>query len=139
MRLMNNKILDDINNLINSNVEEQTAYKSAADTINNEELKEVFIVYIHKKAEYIDELKRIAKELFGNSKKEFPLQHYSIPMDGGDLSILKKCETLEEKSIRNYESVLNDEMPQNIKETLLKQCNGIKDAQLHMKSLVEKF
>ena len=139
MRLMNSKILSGINNLINSNVEEQTAYKGAADTINNEELKEVFIVYIQKKAEYIDELKRIAKELFGNGKKEFPLQHYSITMDGGDLSIIRKCETLEEKSIKNYESVLNDEIPQNIKETLLKQCNGIKEAQLHMRSLVEKY
>ena len=139
MRMMNNKILNDINNLINSNMEEQTGYKSAADTINNEELKEVFIIYIQKKAEYIDELKRIAKELFGSSKKEFPLQKYSIPMEGGDLSILKKCETLEEKSIKKYESVLNDEIPQNIKETLLKQCNGVKEAQLHMRSLVEKY
>lgn len=141
MRLMSSKILNDLNNLINTNMEELTGYKSAAGIIHNDGLKEIFVIYIQKKSEYIDELKRVAKELFGNGEKarDFPLQKFSISMSGNESSILKKCQTLEEKSIKKYESVLNNEIPPHIKEMLLKQCNGIKEAQLHMKSLENEY
>jgi uncharacterized protein (TIGR02284 family) len=138
--MMSNKILNELHNLINTNLEVQSVYKTAAEVINNDNLKEIFIIYIQKKAEYINELKGVAKELFGDKQESFPFERHTITLsDINEDSILKECESLEDKSIRNYESVLNDKIPSGIKETLLRQYNGSKEAKLHMKSLEGKF
>jgi len=142
MKLMSSKILNDLHNLINTNLEAQSGYKTAAEKVNNKNLKEIFIIYIQRKSEYVDELKRLSKELFGEKeeKDNFPFEKFTIQMPQTDAnSVLLKCEDLEEKSLKNYESILNDEIPSNIKETLLRHSNGIKEARIHMKSLEGKF
>ncbi|MEJ2614904.1 MAG: hypothetical protein P8Z35_08100 [Ignavibacteriaceae bacterium] len=141
MRLINNKILENLDSLININLEVQSGYRSAAEIINNKNLKEIFVIYIQKIAEDINELKKLEKDLAGDNKninhqlKNFPFQVLNVD----EISVLRKCEMLEEKSIKEYEIVLNEEFPLNIKEIFLKQYNRLQETRLHMRSLEDQY
>ena len=141
MRLINNRILENLNSLININLEIQSGYKSAGEIIKDKNLKEIFVIYIQKIADDINELKKLEKDLSGDNKiinhqlKNFPFQVFSAD----EISVLRKCENLEEKSIREYEIMLNEEFPVNIKEIFLKQYNRLQETRLHMRSLEDQY
>ena len=141
MRLINNRILENLNSLININLEIQSGYKSAGEIIKDKNLKEIFVIYIQKIADDINELKKLEKDLSGDNKiinhqlKNFPFQVLSAD----EISVLRKCENLEEKSIREYEIMLNEEFPVNIKEIFLKQYNRLQETRLHMRSLEDQY
>ena len=141
MRLINNKILRYLSRLININLEVQSGYKCAAEIIKDENLKEIFIIYILKLNEYINELKRLEKELAGGKYiVSDQLKNISFSSsDREEISILKKCEMLEEKSIREYEIILNEEIPPNLKELFLKQYNGLQESRLHLRALEDQY
>ncbi len=141
MRLINNKILNSLDSIININLEVQSGYKIAAENVNDKNLKEIFVIYIHKISEYINELKRLEKELSGSKRiNKHPKKDYSFPLiDADEISILRKCEKLEEKSIKEYEVVLNEDVPANIKDIFLKQYNALKETRLHMRSLEDQY
>jgi uncharacterized protein (TIGR02284 family) len=133
--------LEQINNLVNANLELQTAYRAAAEIINDENLKEVLVIYIQKISEFLNELKVLEKDLFGNEGAiSFPIEKFSISKSEiDDISILKKCEDLQEKCIKQYKIILDDDVPSSVKEIILKQYNGIEQAGFHLKSFEEIF
>ena len=141
MRLINNRILENLSSLININMEVQSGYKSAAEIVNDKNLKEIFVIYIQKIAEDINELKKLEKDLAGDNKiidhqlKNFPFQILNVD----EISVLRKCEMLEEKSIKEYEIILGDEIPENIKEIFLKQYNMLQETRFHLNSLEDQF
>ncbi len=141
MRLINNRILKNLGSLINSNLELQSGYKSAADMVNDKNLKEIFVIYIQKISEYIYELKKLEKDLAGSQKySNNLLKIFSFPATNSDeISVLRRCEKLEEKSIKEYEIILNEEIPTSIKEIFIKQYYGLKDTGFHMKSLEDQY
>jgi uncharacterized protein (TIGR02284 family) len=141
MRLINNRILENLSSLININLEVQSGYKNAAEIIKDKNLKEIFVIYIQKIADDINELKKLEKDLRGDNNiinhqlKNFPFQVLSAD----EISVLRKCENLEEKSMREYENMLNEEFPVNIKEIFLKQYNRLQEIRLHMRSLEDQY
>ncbi len=141
MRLINNRILENLSSLININLEVQSGYKNAAEIIKDKNLKEIFVIYIQKIADDINELKKLEKDLRGDTNvinhqlKNFPFQVLSAD----EISVLRKCENLEEKSMREYENMLNEEFPVNIKEIFLKQYNRLQEIWLHMRSLEDQY
>ncbi len=141
MRLINNKVLENLSSLININLEVQSGYKNAAEIIKDKNLKEIFVIYIQKIADDINELKKLEKDLRGDTNvinhqlKNFPFQVLSAD----EISVLRKCENLEEKSMREYENMLNEEFPVNIKEIFLKQYNRLQEIRLHMRSLEDQY
>lgn len=141
MRLINNKILESLNRLINTNLEIQSGYKNAADKVSDKNLKEIFIIYIQKITEDINELKRMERDLAGGKKiVDHQLKKVPFPLDETDeISILRICEKLEEKSIKGYEIILNDEIPSSLKDIFVKQYNGLRDTRFHMKSLEDQY
>ncbi len=141
MRLIDNKTINDLNRLIKINLEVLSGYKLAAEIINDKNLREVFIIYIQRLFEYINELKRIEKNWSGYKNNfNYPAKKFSsVSYDGDEITILRMCENLEEKSIKEYEIILHNEIPSNIKDTFLKQYNGIREVRLHMRALEEKY
>ena len=141
MRLINNRILENLGSLININLEVQSGYRNAAEIIKDKNLKEIFVIYIQKIADDINELKKLEKDLRGDNNiinhqlKNFPFQVLSAD----EISVLRKCENLEEKSMREYENMLNEEFPVNIKEIFLKQYNRLQEIRLHMRSLEDQY
>ena len=141
MKLINNRILENLSSLININMEVQSGYKSAAEIVNDKNLKEIFVIYIQRISEDINELKSLEKYLSGDKimishqLKEFPFKVLSAD----EISVLRKCENLEEKSLKEYEIILNEEFPVNIKEIFLKQYNRLQEVRLHMRSLEEQY
>ena len=141
MKLINNRILENLSSLININLEVQSGYKSAAEIVRNKNLKEIFVIYIQRISEDINELKSLEKYLSGDKimishqLKEFPFKVLSAD----EISVLRKCENLEEKSLKEYEIILNEEFPVNIKEIFLKQYNRLQEVRLHMRSLEEQY
>ena len=141
MRFINNRILDNLSSLININLEIQSGYKSAAEIVRDKNLKEIFVIYIQRISEDINELKSLEKYLSGDKimishqLKEFPFKVLSAD----EISVLRKCENLEEKSLKEYEIILNEEFPVNIKEIFLKQYNRLQEVRLHMRSLEEQY
>ena len=102
MKLINHKIAEDLEGLINLNLDVLSGYKSAAEKLRDKNLKEVFIIYIQRLSEYVNELKKEETDWTGNKNKA----HYStkdFSFSGSDLNeiaILKVCEELEEKSLQ---------------------------------------
>ena len=140
MRLIDNKTINDLEQLINVNLEVLSGYKSAAETLNDKNLREVFIIYIQRLTEYMSELKRIEKDWSGNKKKiSYPEKKISIVSGDDEIKILRMCEDLEEKSIKGYEIILNDEIPSYFKDTFLKQYSGIREVRLHLRALEDKY
>ena len=141
MKLINNRILENLSSLININLEVQSGYKSAAEIVRDKNLKEIFVIYIQRISEDINELKSLEKYLSGDKimishqLKEFPFKVLSAD----EISVLRKCENLEEKSLKEYEIILNEEFPVNIKEIFLKQYNRLQEVRLHMRSLEEQY
>lgn len=141
MRLINNRILENLNGLINTNLEVQSGYKNAADKLNDKNLKEIFVIYIQRITEDINELKRLERDLSGGKNiVDHQLKKIPFPLDEADeISILRKCEKLEEKSIKGYETILNEEIPSNLKDIFLKQYNGLRDTRFNMRSLEDQY
>lgn len=141
MRLINNRILKNLNSLISVNLEVQSGYKRAAEIVSDKNLREIFVIYIQKIADYINELKKMEKDLTGDIKViNHQLNDFSFQVNNVDeISVLRKCEKLEEKSIREYEIMLNDEIPSNVKEIFLKQYNGLQETRFHMRSLEDQY
>lgn len=140
MRLIDNKTVTDFERLININLEVLSGYKFAAEIINDKNLREVFIIYIQRLSEYMNELKRIEKDWLGNKKKfNYPERKFSFLSCNNEITILRMCANLEEKSIKEYEIILHDEIPSNIKDMFLKQYNGVREVQLHMNVLGDKY
>lgn len=141
MRMINNRILNNISSLINTNLEMRHGYKKAAEIIGDKNLKEIFVIYILKITDYINELKSLEKGLAADNKiVNHQLKDFSFQVnDHDEISVLRKCEILEENSIREYESFLNSEIPANIKEIFLRQYNGLQETCLHLRSLEDQF
>ncbi|MFZ0452889.1 MAG: hypothetical protein WAM24_04000 [Ignavibacteriaceae bacterium] len=141
MRLINNRILENLSSLININLEVKSGYKNAAEIVSDKNLKEIFVIYIQKIAEDINELKKLEKDLSNNKKminhrqKEFPFQVFSAD----EISVLRKCANMEEKLIKEYETILNGELQGNIKEILSKQYNRLREVRIHMRSLEDQY
>ena len=139
MKLINNKIAEDLEGLIKLNLDVLSGYKSAAEKLRDKNLKEVFIIYIQRLSEYVNELKKEETDWTGNKNNYIPQELILSKSKIDEITILKACDDLEEKSIKKYETLFDEEVPISIKEILLKQYNGIKELQLHMRSLEDQY
>jgi uncharacterized protein (TIGR02284 family) len=133
-----------LNALIKNSLEMLEFYKRIYNFVKEENLKQIFSVYINRRKEFIEELKNEA--LKADPEKSFDniLNSLFKVIENSDnekiikknqKSILSECEKNEMSSVKIYQEALDEELPHHLKDLLSKQLDEVKEAHYHMKLL----
>ena len=147
---MENKIdytIEKLNTLISIAEDGKQGYENASKDIDNEILKNSFVVFSKERAEYATKLRKFAYLLAGetqtsNGSSTGLLHRVWIDLksvfSGGDTNaVLNACITGEEAAVAEYTNFLNDTIiPSNYKATINFQLHGIKQALSNLKSFL---
>ena len=147
---MENKIdytIEKLNTLISIAEDGKQGYENASKDIDNEILKNSFIVFSKERAEYATKLRKFAYLLAGETQtskgSSAGLLHrvwidVKSVFSGGDTNaVLNACITGEEAAVTEYTNFLNDTViPSNYKATINFQLHGIKQALSNLKSFL---
>lgn len=138
------ELIDCLNELIQTCLDAENGYQSAADRVKDPELKELFEKRSIQRAQFASELKSEVRHFGGT-----PLQSGSAPAalhrglssirakvkDVGDDAIIAECERLEDEAIETYQRVLKQNLTPNVIPVVKHQFAELKRSQEHMREL----
>jgi uncharacterized protein (TIGR02284 family) len=123
MAVNREELIECLNDLIQTCRDGEKGFQTAADHVQNAELKKVFTQRSQQRAQFASELQSEVRQLGGT-----PSQHgsvsaafhrgwmniKSIVTGGGDDAITAECERGEDAAIENYQRVLKQNLPPNV-------------------------
>lgn len=144
----NDSVISTLNNLIETCKDGQNGFQTAADSVQNSELKSVFYEYAQQRAQFSGELQNIVRNLGGdpeNSGSTTAALHRgwinikSAVTGQDDASILNECERGEDVAKNAYEEALQESLPANVSQTVQQQYAQVKEAHDRIKALRNSF
>lgn len=133
-----------LNNLIETCRDGQEGFKTAAEGVNNPELRELFHEYSRQRAGFVgeleDEVRRLGGEPDATGSVTASLHRgwmgLKAALTGGDeASILAECERGEDAAMSNYRAAFNVDLPANVRQMAERQFAGIKEAHNKIRNL----
>jgi len=146
MKPESDKIISTLNGLIQTCKDGQNGFRSASDSIQNEELKQLFTTYANQRATFAAELQAEVRRQGGDPEKGGSItgtlhrgwmQLKSTLLGQSESSILAECDRGEEAALKNYEAATHEVMPLEIQTLLAQQYKEIKDAHTRIHSRLE--
>lgn len=127
------KTISVLHNLLRACTTVQYLFKTAANEVDNKELKEVFTSFANQKQEYVEKLK---KEIFRISGDEAisdgPDPDITFSSRNNTRDIIKK---VEENIEKNYTSAMQEELLWEVIPVVARQLDGIKES----RKVINKF
>jgi uncharacterized protein (TIGR02284 family) len=133
-----------LNSLIETCRDGQEGFKTAAEGVNNAELKELFHAYSRQRAgfagELQDEVRRLGGEPDTTGSVTASLHRgwmgLRAALTGGEeASVLAECERGEEAAMSNYRAAFNVDLPASCRQMVERQFAEIKEAHNHIRNL----
>lgn len=133
-----------LNNLIETCRDGQDGFKTAAEGVNNPELKELFHAYSRQRASFAgelqDEVRRFGGEPDTTGSVTASLHRgwmgLRAAVTGGDeASVLAECERGEDAAMSNYRAASSVDLPANVRQVVERQFAEIKEAHNHIRNL----
>ena len=138
MENINNNIIEKLNHLIAIGQYSQRCYTTGAENVKNEVMKNFFLRCAHERALDITELRSIIKSLGGNLREKQDvmedLNNNEVATEPtftlvDEYSVINKCIVGNDAVINAYnEALVGNKIFGNIRDILLYQLNGVKDA-----------
>ncbi len=128
-----NDVISDLNDLIEISRDGQNGFADAAEHITNEQWKTFCLEQSRERAKYVGDLQQQVQWLGGdpeNSGSATAAIHRAwinlkSALGGGDGSILSACENGEDAAVSAYKTVLEKELPTNVRDVVAHQYQGI--------------
>lgn len=140
----NEEVISTLNNLIETCRDGQNGFQTAAEGVNNTELKQLFYHYSQQRASFVGELQDEVRRLGGdpeNSGSVAASLHRgwidikSAVTGKDDGSIISECERGEDSAVSNYRDALENDLPANVRSTVERQFAEVKQAHDRIRSL----
>jgi uncharacterized protein (TIGR02284 family) len=138
-----------LNHLIDIAEDGKEGYESAAERIEDPQIKSSFLLFSQDRSLYASKLRQIVQELNGDSEDKGGnalgslhrvwIDLKSILTSGDTTAIVNACITGEESAIKEYKMVLNDdEVPNSCKPVIEEQLGGIEQALARIRMHVQQ-
>jgi len=133
-----------LNSLIETCRDGQEGFKTAAEGVDNAELKELFYSYSQQRAGFVGELQDEVRRLGGEPDTTGSVtaslhrgwMGLRAALTGGDeAAVLAECERGEDAAMSNYRAAFNVDLPANIRQMVERQFAEIKEAHNHIRNL----
>ena len=138
------QVISTLNSLIETCRDGQEGFKTAAEGVNNAELKELFYSYSQQRASFVGELQDEVRRLGGDPESTGSLvatlhrgwMDIKAAVTGGEeSSILAECVRGEDSAMSNYSAAFNVDLPANVRQIIERQFAEIKEAHNHIRNL----
>jgi uncharacterized protein (TIGR02284 family) len=138
------QVVSTLNSLIETCRDGQEGFKTAAEGVNDEGLKELFYSYSRQRAGFVgelqDEVRRLGGEpdTTGSVTASFHRGWMGIraAVTGGEeSSILAESERGEDSALSNYRAALGADLPANVRQTVERQFAEVKEAHNRIRNL----
>lgn len=140
----NDDVISTLNNLIETCKDGQTGFQTAAEGVNNSELKTLFYNYSQQRAQFAGELQNEVLRLGGDPEKTGSvaaslhrgwINIKSAVTGKDDAAVIAECERGEDSAVSNYQDALSSNLPANVKSNVERQFTKIKEAHDRIRSL----
>ena len=133
-----------LNNLIETCRDGQEGFKTAAEGVDNSELKELLYSYSQQRAGFVGELQDEVRRLGGEpdttgsvtaSLHRGWMDLRAAVTGGDDTAVLAECGRGEEAAMSNYRAAFNVDLPASCRQMVERQFAEIKEAHNHIRNL----
>jgi uncharacterized protein (TIGR02284 family) len=133
-----------LNSLIETCRDGQEGFKTAAEGVDNAELKELFYSYSQQRAGFVGELQDEVRRLGGEPDTTGSVtaslhrgwMGLRAAVTGGDeASVLAECERGEDAALSSYRAAFNVDLPASCRQMVERQFAEIKEAHNHIRNL----
>ncbi len=140
----NEKLIDELNDIIVKNYDAARGFKTAANNVKLQELKEVFLECSTQRKKFAGELQQEIRTLGGEPKHETSaisamhrawMDVKSTVASDEEEAILGACVTGEKAAVKEYDELLGENIPSNVREVIQVQRNVVNDTLQSIKIL----
>jgi uncharacterized protein (TIGR02284 family) len=140
----NAQVISTLNNLIETCKDGENGFRTAADGVENSELKTLFLTYSQQRAQFAAELQTEVRNLGGDPEDTGSvaaslhrgwINIKSVVTGEDEGAIISECERGEDSAVRNYKDALNENLPANIQATVQRQYTQVKEAHDRIRAL----
>jgi len=132
-----------LNDLIETSRDGEKGFRTAAESVKDENLKTYFRRCSLQRAQFASELQAEVRQLGGDPSEGGSVSgafhrgwmNIKSAITGGDEDILSECEWGEDSALRNYERVLKQNLPPNVLPVVKHQYTEIKEAHNRIRNL----
>ena len=133
----NDDIISTLNGLIETNKDGQDGFKTAAEGVQNSDLKSTFYELAHQRSQFAGELQSAVRELGGDPENSGSVSGAihrgwinikSAVTGQDDAAILNEAERGEDIAKNAYKSALEAELPANVRSIVETQSAAVKQA-----------
>lgn len=152
MEMQNNDALKAINSLLETCKDGEKGFKTAAESVDNPQLKAELNRFAQQRANFRNELESCARQLGGSAENETSVAGLAMDAAGAvhrgwinlksaitghdNKAILSECENGDAAALKTYETVMSSStIPMNVKSVLQKQHDEIEAAKAAVSSL----
>jgi uncharacterized protein (TIGR02284 family) len=137
------KVIDTLNNLIETCRDGQNGFADAAEHISDPQIRSYCLEQSRTRAQFVGELQREVRALGGdpdNTGSAAAAMHRAwinlkSALGGGDHAILAACETGEDSAVKQYEEALQSGLPANAQTVVSQQHRSVRQAHDEVKRL----
>ena len=145
--MSNNQVIAILNDLIQTCLDSQEGFRTAAERIYNSEFRRLFNIFAQQRNQFVTELQAEVNRLGGNpvSSESGKPAYWSlergwraakaIVAKGDESSIVAGCQRGEEAAVRGYQEALKADLPLDVQYVVKRQYMDIKDAYDRMRIL----
>lgn len=144
--ISNENLIEDLNDIIVKNYDASKGFKNASSNVKQQELKEMFLQCSTQRSKFAGELQQEVRSLGGEPKHEtstLSAMHRAwmdvksaVSTDETE-AILGACTTGEKAAVKEYDDLLDQQIPENIRKVVQMQRNVVNDTLQSIKILEE--
>ncbi len=138
------EVISTLNNLIETCIDGQNGFRTAAEGVESSELIALFNTYSHQRGHFAFELQNEVRTLGGNAEETgstaaalhrgwMTIKWTVTGEDEG--AIISECERGEVSAVKAYREALQKDLPANVRERVENQCALVQDAHDRIGSL----
>jgi uncharacterized protein (TIGR02284 family) len=138
------QVVSTLNSLIETCRDGEEGFKTAAEGVDNAELKELFLSYSRQREDFAGELQDEVRRLGGDPEETGSVtaslhrgwMGIRAAVTGGDeASVLAECERGEDAARNNYQHALEAALPDEVRAVVERQYAGIKEGHDRLRAL----
>ena len=141
------KVIDTLNNLIETCRDGQNGFRQAADNLSNPQFKSFCLERSQERASFVNELQREVRTLGSDPEKEGSTAgamhrawiDLKSSLGGGDQAILSSCEQGEDSAVEQYKEALEDNLPINLRAVIERQYASVQQSHDRVKTMRDSF
>ena len=137
MAMTNDDMISTLNNLIETCRDGENGFRTAAEGVSRNDLKQLVIEYSRQRAQFVSELQSVIVRLGGDPQDSGSIAASlhrgwidikSAVTGKDDDAIVAECERGEDSAKRNYEDALKQNLPRDVADVVSRQSEQIFEA-----------